>query len=268
MLPLHARLSGFAAQWEQRWKRWPTRAELAGVINAYVREEILYRQAVSIGLNKDDPVTRRRMAQKLEFLTSNIALAIEPEDGELEKFFEDNSDLYQQPDVISYSQVFLDPDKRDDATLGDADDLLKKLQAAGVPDPEILSAGDRFMLPGQFADVTEMQVRRLMGNGFSETLMQLAPGRWHGPVLSGYGVHLVYVYERQTTPPPNLADVRTAVLLNWREQQQKKFTEDFYQSLKNNYEVRIADLPEEKLFQVGGGSKLSSEAKLSGEESK
>ena len=104
-----ARIASFSGQWKRRWNRPPTRQELDGIINSYVREDILARQALAMGLGEDDPITRRRLAQKLEFLTSDLALLKEPAEGELEQYFRDNQDEYRNPDLITFSHVFLDP---------------------------------------------------------------------------------------------------------------------------------------------------------------
>jgi len=239
------RIEGFVGEWQKRWNRLPARQELDGMINAYVREDIFYRQAVAMGLNENDPITRRRLAQKLEFLTKDIALLKEPTEGELEQYFQDNQERYRAPDLITFSHVFLDPDKRDAATLDDAAVLLAQLQAAGEPDAATLDAGDRFMLQSYYPAVSEPEIRRQMGAGFSAAVMQLAPGQWHGPVQSGYGVHLVYVYSLDEAPPPEFADVRQKVLENWQTEQQEKFNADFFENLKSNYEVVIAEVPDE-----------------------
>ena len=178
------RIRGFAAQWKARWNRPPTREELDGIINAYVREEILYRQAVSMGLDKDDTVTRRRMAQRLEFLTSDLVRLAEPAEGELEKYLQDNIAQFQSPDQITFIQVFFNPDQRDETTLDDADEVLAQLQAAGVPDPATLEAGDVLMLQSYYQSVSALEVRKQLGSGFASAVMELEPGTWHGPVLS------------------------------------------------------------------------------------
>jgi peptidyl-prolyl cis-trans isomerase C len=242
------RIDGFIGEWERRWNRPPTRQELDGVINAFVREDILYRQAVAMGLDADDPITRRRMAQKLEFLTNDIALLKEPAEGELEQYFQANMQAYLDPDLITFSHAYLDPDRREAATLDDAAALLSQLQAAEKPDPESFEAGDRFMLESYYPEVSELDIRRQFGTGFSEAVMKLEPGKWHGPVLSGYGAHLVYVYSVQQAPPPVFEDVRQDVLVNWQTEQQKKFNADFFETLKNRYEVVIAEVPADRLI--------------------
>ena len=139
------RINGFVAQWSSRWNRPPPREELDGLVNSDVREEILYRQAVAMGLGEDDPVTRRRMAQRLEFLTSDLARVVEPTEEELEQFFRENTAQFSEPDRLTLLQVFFDPDSRDEATLSDAEQVLAQLREAGVPDPATL--GNQVMLP-------------------------------------------------------------------------------------------------------------------------
>jgi hypothetical protein len=255
-----SRIENFIGEWERRWNRPPTRQELDGVISTFVREDILYRQAVAMGLGKDDPITRRRLAQKLEFLTNDIALFREPADGELEQYFQDNKPLYREPDLITFSHVFLDPDLRDETTLDDAAVLLTQLQAAGEPDAETLSAGDRFMLQSYYPEVSELEIRRQLGSGFSAAVMQLKPGQWHGPVLSGYGVHLVYVYSLQEAPPPLFADVQQYVLENWQTEQQEKFNAEFFESLKSRYEIVIAEPPLARLTDGRAATKIEAES--------
>ena len=253
-----ARVQGFIGQWGKRWNRPPTRQEMDGVINAFVRDEILYRQAVAMGLGEDDPVTRRRLAQKLEFLTSDLALFKEPAAGELEQYFQDHQERYRDPDLLTFSHVFFDPDVRDETTLGDAAVVLEQLQAARAPDPASLDEGDRFMLQSYYAEFSELDIRRQFGGGFTESVLQLEPGQWHGPVLSGYGVHLVYIYEFRQAPPPLFEGVQQAVLQDWQTEQQETFNEEFFESLKSRYEVVIAEVPAELILDTGEGNGIES----------
>lgn len=236
------RIGGFIAAWERRWNRPPTRKELDGIVQQFVREDILYREAVAMGLDEDDPITRRRMAQKLEFLTKDIARLKEPQEGELEKYFEENAASYRKPDLITFSHVYLDPDKRGEGTLDDAAELLAKLRAAGEPDPGTLRSGDRFMLQSYYPARSEYEIRRQFGTGFAEAVMKLRPGQWHGPVLSGYGPHLVYVHALEIAPPPVFSAVRDDVLGNWQLAQQERFNAQYFESLKNRYEIVIEEI--------------------------
>jgi peptidyl-prolyl cis-trans isomerase C len=244
------RIDAMIGEWESRWNRPPTRQEINGLIQAYIKEDVLYRQAVAMGLNEDDPITRRRMAQKLEFLTSDLARMQEPVEGELEQFFQENQEVYRDPDMISFTQIFVDPDARGDATLDDAAEILEQVKAAGEPGEETSQLGDRFMLQNYFASATELDVRRQLGSGFAEQVMKLAPGQWHGPVLSGYGVHLVYVYDFLEAAPPVLEQVQARVLEDWHSQKRDEFNAEFLESLKSRYEIIIEELPADRLLDV------------------
>ncbi len=254
------RIDAFIAEWQSRWNRPPTEKEINGIIMQFVNEEVLYRQAVAMGLNENDPITRRRMAQKLEFLTSDLAQAQMPTDAELEKYFQDNLDSYRGADLITFTQVFFDPDKRDEKTLDDAAKELKELQAAGVPDPQNLEAGDRFMLQNHFESVDEVEVRRQLGSGFAESVMKLGEGKWHGPVLSGYGVHLVYVYKTQKAPAPKLEVVKAKVLEQWHEDKREQFNAEFLKNLKERYEIVIDDVPKDRIIDDAKVSKGKAES--------
>ena len=244
------RINGFISEWEARWSRPPTREEIDGLIQSYIKEDVLYRQAVAMGLNEDDPITRRRMAQKLEFLTSDLAMMIQPAEGELERYFSDNSEAYRAPDRMTFSQVFFDPDSRGNSTLKDAAEALLELQAAGVPTEESMQVGDGFMLQSDFVSVTATEAARQMGSGFVEAVVQLEPGSWHGPVLSGYGVHLVYVYSYKKSPPAVFEEVQAAVLENWQLEQREQFNADFLRNLKERYEIVIDEVPADRILQV------------------
>jgi hypothetical protein len=251
------RINAMISQWESRWNRLPTRNEIESLIQTYIREDVLYRQAVAMGLNEDDPITRRRMAQKLQFLTSDLSMMQQPQEGELEKYFSEKAGSYRGEDTISFTQVFIDPDKREDATLSDAAEILAQLKAAGEPDADTIQAGDRLMLQNNFSSATELEIRRQLGSGFAEVVMTLEPGQWHGPVLSGYGVHLVYVYEFVKAPPAVFENVQARVLEDWHEEKREQFNADFVEGLKSRYQIVIEELPADRL--LDGQMKASGE---------
>ncbi len=221
----------------KRWNRQPTDEELLGLVRTYVREMLLYREALAMGLDQNDHIIRRRLAQKLEFLTNDLVKLATPEEEVLEQYLQDKLELFRNPDLVSFTQVFIDPDKRGDAALPYADELLSQLQAAGPPSEETINAGDRFMLQTHFSAASALEVRRQMGEDFSEAVMQLEPGRWHGPVLSGYGMHLVYVSDYVAADAPVLADVREKVLNEYFREQTKMFNDDYFETLRLRYDV-------------------------------
>ena len=238
-----AKVDSFKALWKARWYREPTEQELNGLISRHIRESLYYQEAVTMGLDKDDPVTRRRMAQKLEFLTKDIAALKQPAEGELRDFFKQHSDKYKNPDLISFSHIFFNPDKRGDATLKDANALLVGLKEAGAPNPSTADKGDRFMLPNNFTAQTQVEVSKSFGAGFADRVMKLQPGQWHGPVLSGYGTHLVYISSLETASPPVFENVEAQVLQDWQRKQQEIVEQQFYEQLKSRYDIVFDGVP-------------------------
>jgi peptidyl-prolyl cis-trans isomerase C len=233
------RIQAFTSSWQSRWKRLPTEQELNGLINQYIREDIFYREAVAMGLDKDDPITRRRLAQKLEFLSKDIAALKEPEQGELEQYFADNLNQYLTPDMVTFKHIFIDPDKRGDATLDEAALILAELQTVDSTDSDISMLGDRFMLQNYYSQQSELDIRKLFGSGFALAVMQLEEKQWHGPVLSGYGTHLVYIDTVDKAPTPKFEEVQEAVFQNWQMEQQEQFNQAYFESLKSRYEIVI-----------------------------
>ena len=227
--------------WQKRWNRPPTAEERDGLIQQYLREMILYREAVAMGLDKDDTVIRRRLAQKLEFLTQDLISPQPPTKGELQSYFEAHIDRYQAPDLITLTQVFFDPDKRGNQTLKDAETIKAKLIALMQPPQDARSFGDPFMLQSYYPERSEAELAKLFGRGFAQPVFKLAPQQWHGPVLSGYGTHLVYVHDRRESEPPRFADVEAQVRQDWENDKREQLNEQFLASLMGRYDVTIED---------------------------
>jgi parvulin-like peptidyl-prolyl isomerase len=232
--------------WQKRWNRPPTAEEREGLINQYLREMILYREAVAMGLDKDDTVIRRRMAQKLEFLTQDLISPEPPTKEELQAYFKAHMDRYQPPDLITMTHVFLDPDKRGDQTLKDAETIKAKLNALEQPPQDGRSFGDPFMLQSYYPERSEAELAKLFGSGFARPVFELAPEQWHGPVLSGYGTHLVYVHDRQESEPPAFTEVEEQVRQDWENEKREQLNDQYIASLMGRYDVTIEDAATKK----------------------
>ena len=241
-------IEGMAAQWTKRWNRPPTREEMNGLIEKYVRDELLYRQGMAMGLHENDPVIRQRTAQKLEMLIGELAAARQPTDAELKQYFQENEADYREQSQFTFTQVFFNPDTRKDATLEDAKAALADLEAAGEPDPETLEAGDRLMLQNHFSSASEAEVRRQMGSGFAAAILELEPGRWHGPVQSGFGVHLVYLHELKEGAVPPWDTLKDKVQVDWEDQNREEFSAQFLGELREGFEIVIDEVPDELLI--------------------
>jgi len=225
-----------SALWEKKWQRLPTRDELDGMIKAQIREEVLYREALTMGLDQNDSIVRRRLAQKVEFIFSDIASQVQPSDVELSDYLAANSERFEIPARISFRQIYLNRDSR-----GDPKNLLAELmQPDSTVDP--FAAGDPFMFGQQHDNLTEQAVARLFGKNFSGKLFKLPVGGWQKPVQSGYGLHLVQINDRTASSLPELSDVRNKVLNEWMSQQRRTMNEAFYESLLTRYEIVVEDI--------------------------
>lgn len=225
--------------WQKRWNRPPTPQEFDGLIQQYIRETVLYREALTMGLNQHDQVIRRRLAQKLEFLAKDLVALTPPSEEELVAYFEAHKDRYQAPALYTFTQVFIDPDKRGDATLTDAQAIKATLVARGDDIEDAGALGDDFMLQNYYPEKDPLEIQKFFGSGFAKSLVDLSPGEWHGPVLSGYGTHLVYLSSVSEPPPPTFANVRDRVVEEWTSERSEELNEQFYASLRESYTVVI-----------------------------
>jgi parvulin-like peptidyl-prolyl isomerase len=223
--------------WQKRWNRPPTAQEFDGLVQQYIRETVLYREALTMGLNQHDQVIRRRLAQKLEFLAKDLETLTPPTEEELQAYFEENRDRYQQPKRYTFTQIFFDPDKRGDATLPEAEEIKARLIGRGDAIDDAGALGDSSMLQNYFPQKDQAEIQKQFGSGFAESLVALAPGQWHGPVLSGYGVHLVYVSDISKPPLPVFAEVRERVAQEWTAEKGEELNERFYVNLRDQYRI-------------------------------
>jgi len=226
------------AGWTRQWNRAPTEQELEALIEARIREEVLYREAVSMGLDQNDMVVRRRMVQKMDLLTQDLASLIEPPEEELRAFFEERSEEYRVPARLTFSHIYFNPDARGESTLVDAEAALAELLSAEPQRTSASELGDRFMLDSDYRSLTQQEVARQFGGGFAEQLFELEPG-WQGPVLSGYGVHLVYVGARVEGRIPDMAEVRDRVLMDYERIRQTRARDALYEGLRARYEITV-----------------------------
>ena len=245
-------VSRLDAGWRARFNRAPTEEELLGMVREYVREVALYRHAVAMGLDQNDPTIRRMLSQKLQNLTqSMVELSLSPTEQELMSYFEANTERYRPSDLITFTQVFVDPDLRDDATLGDAEKILANLRSLAEPTENIQGFGDPFMLQRYYPQKDELEIRKLFGGGFTQSVFELAPGEWHGPVLSGYGVHLVYVHHLGKAPAPEFEMVKEQVKQQWMDEKRRELQDQYINEVLAGYNVEFEEAPEEPEDEAG-----------------
>jgi hypothetical protein len=231
-------LEHLTVSFTRTWQRPPTAQELAGLLDDYIREEVLYREAVAMGLDRDDTIVRRRLRQKLEFLTEETAETAPPTEADLQVFLQQHLDAFRVEPRLAFQHVYLSRNRRGDATDTEARQLLAQL-ATGDAATDTAALGDPFLLPPEFALSSRSEIARLFGNGFATQLQHLEPGRWAGPIESGYGLHLVYIRERVDGRVLALAEVREAVQREWFAARRKAVNEQFYQRLRARYTVVV-----------------------------
>ncbi len=219
-------------------QRPPTREEWEGLIRARVREEVYYREALALGLDKDDSIIRRRLQQKMEFVSDDIAAQAVPTDAELNAYLQAHPDQFRTEPRVSFRQLYLNPEKHGASLARHTAQLLDQLNQAGGK-ADIAAVSDSLMVDHEFKALPAGELVKLFGDQFATAVEALPPGRWQGPVESAYGVHLVLVSERIAGRMPALTDVRDAVRREWQEAHRFAANEKFYQSLLERYTVTI-----------------------------
>jgi hypothetical protein len=235
------KIEHLASLFSRTWQRPPTRVELEGLIDDYVREEIAYREGMKMGLDQDDTIIRRRIRQKLDFIADDLGSQIEPTEEQLTTFLNENPDSYRIDPRITFRQVFLDPERHALDLQESVAKLLDTLKSDPTADAEQL--GDQTLLEYQNVDRSKREVANNFGPQFAEEIVKLPLQLWHGPIRSAYGVHAVYISERTDGRLPPLSEVRDLVRRDWEQKHRQDLVESFYEELMKKYEVAI-ELPD------------------------
>ena len=230
------------------WQRPPSREELEGLIRDRVREEVYSREAIAMGLDRDDPIIRRRLQQKLAFVTDDLAAVAEPTDAELADYLKTHAASFGVDRRVTFRQVYLDPNKRGEHLARNANELLTQLRQQGR-DADLSSLGDPFLLEHRFLATPDMEIAKQFGEKFVTKLGDVPVGQWFGPVESGYGMHLVFVEERTDGRLPALAEVRDAVRRELINARRLESNEKFFQNLLKHYEVVVEKIDPAKADQ-------------------
>ena len=235
-----AQVESLVTGFTRTWQRPPTNLELEGLIREYIREEVCTREALALGLDKDDSVIRRRLRQKLEFISDSVASQADPTEEQLQQYLQAHANSFRGERQFTFSQVYLDPQKHGENLSRDINQLLAQLRLAGSR-PDLSKLGDSLLLEQSFEAVSVGEVSKQFGEKFAANLVELPVGEWSGPIESGYGLHLVIVTNRKDGSLPALADVRETVKRDWVNAQRSETNEKFYQALLKRYTVTIED---------------------------
>lgn len=222
--------------WMRQFQRTPTAEDMRGLVQAHIREEVLCREALALGLDRDDTIVRRRLAQKMEFLTQDIVSAGTPDEKTLQKYFLEHQARYAQPARASFRHVYFSREKRGARTDADAKEALAALAKPGASDEDF---GDGFLGGFEFSGQDEQAIVATFGAEFAAAVMKVRADTWTGTIASSYGTHLVLVTEREKAQPAEFAAVREAVMRDFLDERRRAGNEAVLARMKANYEVVI-----------------------------
>jgi hypothetical protein len=237
-------LAQLAILFKAQWRRDPTPEEFNRMVESKVQGEILYREALAMGLDKDDEIVKRRMAQKMQFLSEDVSAAREPTSAELESWFDRHSTKFAYPPRVSFRHLYFSPDRRGDGARDDAVKALAKLD--GQPEDAKVAAAlaDPFMFQEYYRDRAPEHLGKEFGPQFATAVAQLAPGAWRGPVESGYGWHLVFVDGVVPGRVPAYEEIEAEVKTAWLAEQKALAWEKAYGEMRAKYVVLLPVPPE------------------------
>jgi hypothetical protein len=240
-------VTGFA----RTWQRAPTDEERDGLVADWVRDEVYYREGVALGLERDDSVIRRRVRQKMEFMVEDAAADATPSEEDLRLFLAAHAERFRREPVLTLRQVYVNADRRGPRAEDDARALLARLTAAGS-DAAFDDLGDPSMLPREIEHQTASAVARIFGDGFADAVETLEPGRWTGPIASGYGLHLVLLRGRDPGAVPPLDQVRADVARELQSERRQRMVDAAYDRLRARYEV-VVETPASTSREIASG---------------
>ncbi|MEZ4884807.1 MAG: peptidylprolyl isomerase [Chitinophagales bacterium] len=225
-----------AKSYQQNWNYPPDSVTLQSLIEAEIKAEIFYREALRMNLDRNDEIIRRRLKQKYEFLVKDLTTPQRASDDLLLQFYEAHPNNYQSPKKISFHQFYFNPDLRE-KPLENAQNALKVLLNQSFEGGGKAQIGDKSHLQSYFAAKDADDVRQILGQEFTQTLFTAKEVGWMEPIQSGYGIHLVYIAAIETTDLQPFEMVKSQVLEDWKMAEQFKYQEDLFQNLRKKYQV-------------------------------
>ncbi len=236
-------LTRLATVFEAQWGREPTPRELDRLVEAEVKEEILYREGLALGLDKDDEIVRRRMAQKMQFLAEDVAASHRPSDAELKAWFDQNAKLFEEHARLSFRHLYFSPDRRGTDAEADAEKALAELK--GERQDVKFAGADPFMFQDFYRDKTAEYLDKEFGPPFTAAVEKLPAGSWQGPIQSGFGWHLVFVDTVIPARAPAFEEIEPDVKQAWLADQKEKAVRKAYEDMRAKYTVLMPAPPPE-----------------------
>jgi len=213
----------------------PTPEEEAALLQHFIDDEVQYREALALGLDRGDIIVRRRLVQKMEFLTEDVEPIPEPTDTQLRGYLDAHAERYAQRERVALTHVFISTDRHGNESPA----LARALRDALTNGADPSRLGDPFLRGRDIALSTEQELAAIFGPGFAARVIALPSGVWSEPLPSSYGLHLVRVSSRTAGRRPDLSEVRTAVRRDWREEQRSVANRAAIERLRRQYDIHI-----------------------------
>jgi len=222
-------INELTAKWELQRNRQPTLEELVALVDQFVEQELLYQEALAMNLDHNDDVVKRRLAQKMEFISENMSQTLQPTEEILKSYYAKHKEKYERPSFYTLKQIFFSEERKS----AEAD----ALRALNSERPE--SSGDRSILPAEYHHESAIKIAGDFGASFEAALDSLPLNRWAGPVRSGYGFHLIYVSERKTGGYYSFQEIREKVGVDYNFDASNDFKEELIASLLKSYSIHL-----------------------------
>ncbi|WP_246805606.1 peptidyl-prolyl cis-trans isomerase [Rhizobium leguminosarum] len=250
-----------AVTWLAQGRPLPTPEQLAGLMEQKVTEEILFREAVSLGLDRDDQIIKRRLAQKMDFLAADVAAMDEPSNATLAEWYAKHSGRFALAPHLSFRHLYFSFDKRGDASREAAASAIPLVSGKPADAAEVASIADPFMFRNYYGDATPEQMAKEFGPEFAKAIFNLTPGSWQGPVPSGYGWHLVWIDSVEPGRVPAFEEVAPAVKTAWMDDRYAEVKQNALREMRSRYIVTVPNIAPEDLqnLEVPAGTSASIE---------
>lgn len=213
--------------------RMPNDLETQGLVAAHIREEVLYREAVRLGLDQGDTIIRRRLAQKMQFMINDLAEPELPSDAKLEAWFSSNTERFAEQETRSFTHIYFSPETHGDGIFAIAEQGLSSVKSGDNWE----ALGDPFMLQRQFGSLSQRDTSELFGPAFAKSVFGLDASGWHGPVGSAFGLHVVRIDAISDGAVPDFETVRAKVAQAWSDETRRKDNEKRITDLIDKYEI-------------------------------
>ena len=230
-------LKQMALVWVAQGRPPPTPQQMQNLIETKVREEVLYREALALGLDKDDTIVKRQLARKMEFLAEDVSKLEEPKSGELSAWYEKNKARFALPPRVSFRHVYFSPDRRGEMLARMPNGRWRDLRASQWIGQAAATAGDPFMFQDYYGDRSFDELAKAFGPQFARALIGVKPGAWAGPIESGYGWHVVFVESLTPERIPMYEEVEADVKAAWVEDHRDEVRSRMYETMRAHYEV-------------------------------